>query len=252
MKKAFAILGALLVVAMGFLMPHIAAAYQDRSLEGDVWEKENAAVSLELAEEIVELQDFDLLETLDLCAHMLGGPALEAGRNTSAAGALRIANELVKYMVLDTFFDIQDVLPMDEAIPLLVTDSNGRSGIMWQCIWTEDPHQSVWIDDEHGNLAGFCLRADNPLPLEIVCSVICEKFLPPYLEHEVFTTDDGYYWIRLTSDSGTIDLPVSYEYENGIPSRLYLCFNMKIQYINLQSAIDKASAELSGEASPEG
>lgn len=84
MKQAFAILGAALLVALGLFLPHLAAAYQERSLAGDVRRMENAAVSLTLAQELVELTELDLSKSGAVCfpchdGGAGGGTAYERG-----------------------------------------------------------------------------------------------------------------------------------------------------------------------------
>ena len=221
MKKALAVFGALLVVALGFLMPHIAAAYQDRSLEGDVRQMVNAPVSLALAEEMVEIPELNLLHSLELLSCFSQGVPLEDGQKTSRETALRVANEVVEY--LRPFPHGGEAGPPDEAIPLLVTDANGRSGIFWRCGWTGNEDEAIWIDDAHSNLAGFAIRGDDYTPLteEIIGIVICEQFFPGYVDASLIVTDDDEYFIELTQDGETILLRVeAYPKRDG-----YLVFN---------------------------
>ena len=243
MKKALAILGALLVVALGFMMPHIAAAYQDRSLEGDVWRMENAPVSLALVEEMVEIPELNLLQSLELFSFWSEGVPLEDGQKTSKEEALRIASEVVEYL---------RGLPMingypDEAIPLLVTNANGRSGIFWRCGWVGHEDEAIWIDDAHSNLAGFVLRGDgDPITEDIIGIMICEHFFPSYVDASLIRSGDGgEYWIRLSQDGEVIFLTVEIP-ESAIPLQDgYLCFNAPHW--------DRSpTVEPSGEVSPEG
>ncbi len=183
MKKALAILGALLVVALGFLMPHIAAAVQDRGLEGDVWEKENAAVSLTLAQEIVDLPELDLLERLDLFSLVSSTVKLEEGRNTTAIQAARASTELGVFLAADVFdeelFDDDSNMLPDDVTPYLLSDKYGRSGIYWRCSWEAFPGESVWVDDQSRKIVGFCLRCPDidlsmdDFSIASLCEFIC-------------------------------------------------------------------------------
>lgn len=212
MKRAFAILGAALLVALGLFLPRLAAVYQERSLAGEVRQMENAAVSLTLAEELVELTELDLLQSLELFASHVTMVELEEGQYTSAEGATRIAEELEEYLNLDLYFSGDKASPA-EAIPFLLTDENGRSGIFWRCSWEERPDEEVWIDDQNGNLVGFRLRTAS-LPAEIVGQVIFVRFFPPYIDAEVLRSDMEEVCIRLFSGEDFIDLGVYHAMED--------------------------------------
>lgn len=212
MKRAFAILGAALLVALGLFLPRLAAAYQERSLAGEMRQMENAAVSLTLAEELVELTELDLLQSLELFASHVTMVELEEGQYTSAEGATRIAEELEEYLNLDLYFS-GDKAPPAEAIPFLLTDENGRSGIFWRCSWEDRPDEEVWIDDQNSNLVGFRLRTVY-LPAEIVCQTILARFFPPYIDAEVLRSDMEEVCVRLYSGEDFIDLSVYHAMED--------------------------------------
>lgn len=204
MKRAFAILGAALLVALGLFLPRLAAAYQERGLAGEVRQLENAPVSLTLAEELVELTELDLLQSLELFASHVTMVQLEDGQYTSAEGATRIAEELEEYLNLDLYFSGDKASPA-EAVPFLLTDEDGRSGIFWRCSWEDRPDEEVWIDDQNGNLVGFRLRTIY-LPTDIVCQTILARFFPPYIDAEVLWSDMEEVCIRLFSGEDFIDL----------------------------------------------
>ena len=212
MKRAFAILGAALLVALGLFLPRLATAYQERSLAGEVRKMENAAVSLTLAEELVELTELDLLQSLELFASHVSMVQLEDGQYTSAEGATRIAEELEEYLNLDLYFS-GDKAPPAKAVPFLLTDEDGRSGIFWRCSWEDRPGEEVWIDDQNGNLVGFRLRTIY-LPTDIVCQAILARFFPPYIDAEVLRSDMEEVCIRLYSGEDFIDLGVYHAMED--------------------------------------
>ena len=211
MKRAFAILGAALLVALGLFLPRLAAAYQERGLAGEVRQMENAAVSLTLAEELVELTELDLFQSLELFASHVTMVELEEGRYTSAEGAMRIARELEEYLNLDLYFSGDKASPA-EAAPFLLTDEDGLIGIFWRCGWDDRPDEAVWIDDQNGNLVGFCLRSS--LTAEIVGHVICNRFFPPNIDTEVIRADTEEACIRLYNGEDFIDLGVYYAMED--------------------------------------
>ena len=212
MKRAFAILGAALLVALGLFLPRLATAYQERSLAGEVRKMENAAVSLTLAEELVELTELDLLQSLELFASHVSMVQLEDGQYTSAEGATRIAEELEEYLNLDLYFS-GDKAPPAKAVPFLLTDEDGRSGIFWRCSWEDRPDEEVWIDDQNGNLVGFRLRTVY-LPAEIVSKTVFARFFPPYIDAEVLRSDMEEVCIRLYSGEDFIDLGVYHAMED--------------------------------------
>ena len=183
MKRALAIGGTLLVAALGFLMPRLAAAVQDQALAGDVRRIENAAVTLELAQKAAEPQELSLADSLDLFALAASAEALEEGRHTSAVKAARAATELGVFLPAEVFDeelsdDDSGLLP-DVVTPCLLSDKYGRSGIYWRCGWEEYPGQSVWVDDQHCKIVGFCLRCmyvEGPLNdwrKASICEFIC-------------------------------------------------------------------------------
>ena len=203
MKKALAIFGALLVVALGFLMPHIAAVVQDQALARDVRRIENAAVSLELAQKAAEPQELGLIESLDLFSLACSAEELEEGRHTSAVKAARAATELGVFLPADVFDeelldDDSSVLP-DDVTPFLLSDKYGRSGIYWRCGWEDFPGESVWVDDQNGKIVGFCLRCpdiEGPLNtwnISTLCEFICTWLYTDNLYHTqgVFSSENS-------------------------------------------------------------
>ena len=255
MKKAFAILGALLVVALGFLMPRIAAAIQDQSLEGDVWEKENTAVSLALAKELVDLPEFSLLQSLDLFLLHDSMVQLEEGRYTSAEEALQVACELWETLDLDAYFGFDTSQPT-ETVPFLLSDKNGRSGVFWRCGWRYRPGEEVWIDDQHGCLAGFCIKPNNPA-LFVVGVVICKRFIPPDVTAELLARNDALFGIRLTDGEETVVLPLCCPMANAAnqgdaDARNYASSNILFVYYNIPAYTDAETGDVSdGELSVE-
>ena len=234
MKKIIAILGALLLVALGFMMPRIAAAYQDRSLEGDVRRMENAPVSLALTQELVELPELDLVQSLELFTSPVSIVELEEGRCMSAEDALQIARELVDFLELGMFYTwgIEKTLYPTEAVPFLLTDLNGQSGIFWRCGWGEPYDDAVWIDDQNRSLAGFCLEYGHVLLMERfekggreLCLSICQACFPPEVEADVFMVVDNQVLASLRCGEEGFILPM---YLWGA----HLYFNYQLQFAN--------------------
>ena len=203
---------AALLVALGLFLPQLAAAHQERGLAGEVRRMENAAVSLTLAEELVELAELDLFQSLELFSSHITMVELEEGQHTSAEYAVRITGELMEYFGLDAYSDGDESSPA-EAVPFLLTDKEGRSGIFWRCSWEERPDEEVWIDDQNGSLVGFRLRTTHLLP-EIVCHVICDRFFPPNIDANVFRADSEEACIRLYNGEKTVDLGVYHAMED--------------------------------------
>lgn len=248
MKKALAILGALLVVALGFLMPRFAAAVQDRNLEGDVWEKENAAVSLELAQELVDLPELSLLQSLDLFFVHYSEVELEEGRYTDAEEALQVACELWEALDLDAYFGFDTSQPT-ETVPFLLSDKDGRSGIFWRCGWRYRPGEEVWIDDQHGCLAGFCIKPNNPA-LFIVGDVICKRFIPSDVTAEVLAKNDALFAIQLTDGEETVVLPLGCPiadaaYQGDAAALNYASSHDLFVYYNIPTYTDAESSDVS-------
>ena len=212
MKQAFAILGTALLVALGLFLPRLAAAYQERGLADEVRQMENTPVSLTLAEELVKLTELDLLQSLELFASYVTMVELEEGQYTSAEGATQIAEELEEHLNLDLYFSGDRASPA-EAVPFLLTDADGRSGIFWRCGWENRPNEEVWIDDQNSNLVGFRLRTVY-LPADIVGQTIIARFFPPYIDTEVLWSDMEEVCIRLYSGEDFIDLGVYHAMED--------------------------------------
>lgn len=248
MKKALAILGALLLVALGFLMPHIAAAYQDRSLEGDVRRMENAPVSLALAQELVDLPELSLLQSLDLFLVHDTVVELEEGRYTSEEEALQVAYEVWEILDLDAYFGFDTSQPT-EAVPFLLSDKDGRSGVFWRCGWRYRPGEEVWIDDQHGCLAGFCIKPNNPA-LFVIGDVICQRFIPSYVTAEVLARNDALFAIRLTDGEETVVLPLGCPMadaanQGDADARNYASTNDLFVYFNIPSYTDVELGDVS-------
>lgn len=161
MKRVFAIIGTALLAALGLLLPRFAAAFQDRNLSGDVWQMENAAVSLTLAQEMVELDDLDLFQSLKLFSSPATMVELEEGRYTSEEDAAQKARWVAAYLMTAVYYN-SDAYHSQEIVPFLRTDMDGRSGIFWRCSWKGRPDEVVWIDDQNGTIMGFILRNMDP------------------------------------------------------------------------------------------
>ena len=157
MKRVVVMIGAVFLVTIGLLMPRFAAAFQDLRLARDVRQVENAAVSLTLAQEMVELTDLDVFQSLELFSSPATMIELEEGRYTSAGDVAQKARLVASYIMSDVYYH-SDELHSQEIVPFLMTDSFGRSGIFWRCSWKDRPDEEVWIDDQNDNLMGFRLR----------------------------------------------------------------------------------------------
>lgn len=252
MKKALAILGALLVVALGFLMPHIAAAYQDRSLEGDVWEKENAAVSIELVRDLTDLPELDTAQSLDLFSLVASAVELEEGFHLDAVDAARAVGVLQVILPADVFLEENsfgmELLP-DEVVPYLLSDVYGRSGVYWRCGWEGHPNDAVWVDDQNCKIVGFCLHVSDfpfiPLNTEMG-SLVSMSLYPEGGVPQVIWADQDSMTFIVTLDDDAVTLTLrregSYYFFNIMPDSLF----------DLDTGDASASGEASGEASPEG
>ena len=223
MKQAFAILGAALLVALGLFLPRLTAAYQDQNLAGDVRRMENAAVSLTLAEEVMELSELDLFQSLDLFSLSSSMVELEEGRYTSAVDAARASSILDLVLDADVYLDDDKILPT-EVVPFLLTDGYGRSGIFWRCGWEEHPDEAVWIDDQNRSVVGFCLRCsafDHPMNSQEaydLCQEICGFIFPQDVGAAGFWADDDVLLISLSRGEESVVIAV-----RNIDG--FLCFN---------------------------
>ena len=253
MKQAFAILGAALLVALGLFLPRLTAAYQDQNLAGDVRRMENAAVSLTLAEEVMELTELDLFQSLELFSSHITMVELEEGRYMSAEDAAQIATDLSisipanVYLVGDGSPANPEQAKPDLTIPFLLTDEYGRSGIFWRCEWEGRSGEAVWIDDQNGALAGFCLQVtahyftardfylQNPIAFSI-CQRICNSYYPANVSSDVFWSGNGELRALLYLGNDTIVLPMYFDEETN-----YL-------YFNIQSDKSASGETASGEA----
>ena len=213
MKQAFAILGAALLVALGLFLPRLTAAYQDQNLAGDVRRMENAAVSLTLAEEVMELSELDLFQSLDLFSLSSSMVELEEGRYTSAVDAARASSILDLVLDADVYLDDDKTLPT-EVVPFLLTDGYGRSGIFWRCGWEERPDEAVWIDDQNRSVVGFCLRCSTfDLPMNSpeahdLCQGICGFIFPQDIDAAEFWADDDVLLISLSRGEDSVVIAV--------------------------------------------
>lgn len=235
MKRAFAILGAGLFVALGLFLPRLTAAYQDQSLAGNVRRMENAAVSLTLAQELVPLEDLDLFESLSLFYAHVTAVELEEGRYTTEEDVLRIADELADCVNAVAYVSRDSKV---EAAPYLLTDENGKSGIFWRFGWTDRPGESVWIDDRNSSLMGFCLDVPTQ-PVEGLCQTVCSRFFPPYISQNIVPGGSDAY-ILLFRGGDAAALPVYYTVD-GPYFNLYFHFNMP--YPSDESPSGEASME---------
>lgn len=223
MRRSLAILGSALLVALGLFLPRLTAAYQDRSLAGDVRQMETAAVSLTLAQDLTELPELDLFQSLDLFSLASSMVELEEGRYTSAVDAARATGVLGLALSADVYLEDDNVLPT-EAVPFLLADGYGRSGIFWRCGWEDRPDEAIWVDDQNGTIAGFCLRVSdfdlpmNSQPAKDLCQDICLFIFPQDIDAAVFYADDDALLIALSRGEDSVVIPV--RKVDG-----YLCFN---------------------------
>ena len=258
MKKALAVCGALLVAALGFLMPHIAAAVQDRSLEGDVWEKENAAVSIELVRDLTDLPELDTAQSLDLFSLVASAVELEEGFHLDAVDAARAVGVLQMSLPADVFLEENsfgmEILP-DEVVPYLLSDVYGRSGVYWRCGWEGHPNDFVWVDDQNRRIVGFCLHVSEvpfiPMNKEMG-SMVSMSLYPEGGAPQVIWADQDSMTFILTLNDKAVTLTLrragefSYYFFNIMPDSL---FDLDT---GDASASGEASTEPSDEASPEG
>ena len=252
MKKALAILGALLLVALGFLMPHIATAYQDRSLEGDVWEKENAAVSIELVRDLTDLPELDTVQSLDLFSLVSSAVELEEGFHLDAVDAARAVGVLSIFLPADVFLENNsfgmEILP-DEVVPYLLSDVYGRSGVYWRCGWEGHPNDAVWVDDQNRKIVGFRLHVSEvpliPVNTEMGSLVSMNLYPEGGVPQVIWADQDSMTFVLTLNDKAvtlTLRRAESYYFFNIMPDSLF----------DLDTGDSSASVEPSGEASPEG
>jgi len=256
MKRILVIIGAALVVALGLFMPRLMAAYQDKSISGDVRQMENTAVSLSLTQKLVALPELDLFQSLELFSSYVTMVELEEGRYTSAEEALQIASELVESVNMSYDASANSGLLPEEAVPCLLTDEDGNSGIVWRCGWSSRPNEAVWIDDQNGNLMGFCMTPNIP-NLQAVCQVISEHFFPSYVSREVMQVEAGEVCIRLTAGEEAFNLAAVYPMEKEISgylpsSYLYVYFNIPFDASAETTETGDSSGELGDSGTIEG
>ncbi len=135
-----------------------------------------------------ELPARDPWESLKLFTSLVTASELETGGRMTAEDAARLADELTEFLGAEVY----QAGDPTEAVPYLLTNEEGYSGVFWRCGWKgkDRPCEAVWIDDQSGVLMGFCLRCPNTcLYMELgkdLCETICARFISPNTEPDVF------------------------------------------------------------------
>lgn len=197
--------GTAALLCLGLFLPRLAASRRERSLAGEVWQKENRALSLTLAQELVELPALDIFQALELFAGAPPAVELEEGRNLTAVQAAQVAENLQSqvqeyflsqgYVPIDIYWDWSENLCPDQAVPFLLTSAEGVSGVFWRCGWAGRPEEAVWLDDQTGLPVGFLLQTPG-LALDMdgareLCLALCGEFYAPEVSADIYPVDAG-------------------------------------------------------------
>lgn len=151
-RSVLPLLGTLLLLALAACLPRLTALALDRRLEQEVVQREDAYISLALAEEQ------DLFQTLALFRTRQAEISLSAGSRMTEAEAKTAAAALRAELRAAAFAEEPDAAALPVVTPMLVTggEAPSFSGIFWYCTWRGE---SLWLDDESGKVVAFVLRA---------------------------------------------------------------------------------------------
>lgn len=213
------LLGTLLLLALAACLPRLTALALDRRLEQEVVQREDAYISLALAEEQ------DLFQTLALFRTRQAEISLSVGSRMTEAEAKTAAAALRAELRAAAFAEGPDAAALPVVTPMLVTggEAPSFSGIFWYCTWRGE---SLWLDDESGKVVAFVLRATpfalvetgEPDSAILVTSqpqaAAVTDFLRSHYEAEALLLEDnersGNYLVTLTpgGDQTTCTLPL--------------------------------------------
>lgn len=200
LRNILALCCTLLLLAFGVLMPRLTSSVLDRRLAQEVLQRENAAVSLVLAQELDFLQALALFSAQTTQVELSGGSRMTA--EEAAAAAIDALLELPTATA---------VFAAPEATPYLVTDRDvpGRSAVFWRCAWDGDDGKEVlWLDDQTGRMVAyqgrtgmsksFAVPSDGTVP-EAVSKIVdyCRKYYPVQDASVEAAEQDGAYRVLL-------------------------------------------------------
>ena len=206
LAQVFPVLCTLVLLGLGLNLPRLTSALLDGRLEREVVRREDVHASLALS------GDTDFFQTLELFASSHSQVSLEAGYGMTGQQAQAAALDVIQELALNG-----RVYVAPEVTPMLLTstDTPGLSGVFWRCVWGggAGPHETLWLDDQSGNLVALQGRVGPPAYIATVKSPFPEEavYLASYcqthydadvISMDVVDVSRGDYTIVLLRDSG--------------------------------------------------
>lgn len=157
--RVIPMLCALLLLAAGACLPHLAGRIADYRLSREVVRREDARISLPLS------RPPDLLWAMQLFSARQSQIELKDGYRMTREEVQRAALEaaigvgLIRDNALSVYPEITPMLLVSRRTP-------DPSGVFWRCQWGDGVGESLWLDDISGKMVAFQRRIGTPFLVE--------------------------------------------------------------------------------------
>ncbi len=152
MKKALPLVCTLLLLALGFSMPRLAALLMDQQLEADKTQLKQSNISFTLAQEADIFQTLTRFTEGHVQVILSEGYRMTAKEVTDAAIRARAAT-----------LNTTGYVEAPRVTPILLSSryDPSTSAVFWKCVWWDTSSQQVilWLDDQSGQMVSLTGRA---------------------------------------------------------------------------------------------